>query len=129
MIWYYRDIIVILCLASGKLTTQHNINFKSFLFIIPLLLITIYACFIIVLLITFIKPFSNQALPSLLTTHWYPMFKDPTKQYRPSIRKGATAKLLTTFDSKFRIMVFTGDDGYLGKGAQGKCYLGILKND
>lgn len=56
------------------------------------------------------------------------MFKDPKNNDRPSIRIGATAKLIRTCDQKLRIIVFTGYDGFLGKGAQGKCFLGILKN-
>lgn len=56
------------------------------------------------------------------------MFKDPSNNNKLSIKKGATAKLIKTHDEKFRVVVFTGNDGYLGKGAQGKCYLGILKN-
>jgi len=45
-----------------------------------------------------------------------------------SIKNGATGKLLKTYDEKFKIVVLTGNDGFLGKGAYGKCFLGILKN-
>ena len=57
------------------------------------------------------------------------ILRNPLKDNRLSIKKGATGKLIRTYDGKFRIVVFTGNDGFLGKGAQGKCFLGILKNE
>ena len=57
------------------------------------------------------------------------MFKDPKNQNKLSIRKDAIAKLLSTFDEQFKIVIFPEKKDLLGSGSFGKCYLGILKKD
>lgn len=57
------------------------------------------------------------------------MFKDRKNHNKLTIRKDAIAKLLTTFDEKFKIVIFPEKKDLLGSGSFGKCYLGILKKN